>query len=134
MLSVAEASHNRRQIEPAHALQWQRHPLSSQQATSPTVASSRQARFPDGRPSPKTGIRNGNYPRTDVSGGPVRLGRRGWRDARADRATTPPTLQTRAPHTYESSHRRAVGTPAHPARPTVGRYHYNPTYKGATPR
>src|SRR5262249_34262213 len=103
-------------------------------AIPPTVANSRQARFPDGRPSPKTGIRNGNYPRTDASGRPVRLGWRGRRDARADRATRPPTLQTRAPHTYESRHYRVVGTPAHPARPAVGQYHYNPTYKGATSR
>ena len=39
MLSVAEASYHRRQIEPAHALQWERHPLSSQPATPPTVES-----------------------------------------------------------------------------------------------
>src|SRR4029453_3478063 len=94
----------------------------------------RQARFPDGKPSPKTGIHNDNYPRTDVSDGPVRLGRRNRRAARADRATRPPTLQTQVPHTYESTHCRAVGTPAHLAQPAVGQYHYNPTYKGATSR
>jgi hypothetical protein len=62
MLSVEEASHKRRQIEPAYAVHWERYPSSLQQATPPAGESSRQARLPDGRPSPKTGIRNGNYP------------------------------------------------------------------------
>src|SRR5262245_53794292 len=60
---------------------------------------SRQARSPAGKPYPRTGIRNGNYPQTGAAGASVRLLRHGSLNGPAGYAARLPIRQIPAQHT-----------------------------------